>query len=159
MCWAAGTGVILLASHHRTLLLIATETACLAGALTILRALATDGGPRRDEALISASAIIGRGMILLLLAHLSMTAARWPQLGHTAVLALLFLATAGQAAGMAWHGPASRLTVPAWLGEADTDPGLARRDGTATPAQAAAVAVSMTVSTDPATLPGRRVPG
>jgi hypothetical protein len=70
---------------------------------------------RRDELLISSIAILGRGMVLLLLAHLSMVTAHWPAAGYDAVLALVALGTLGQAARMALVGPTARLTVPDWL--------------------------------------------
>jgi 4-hydroxybenzoate polyprenyltransferase len=42
------------------------------GALLLLRMLATDGGHRRDERLISALAIVGRGLLVILLVRLSL---------------------------------------------------------------------------------------
>jgi hypothetical protein len=53
-------------------------------------------------------------MILLLLAHLSMVYAGWAAARYDAVIALLFLLTAGPALSMVRHGPVSRLTIPAW---------------------------------------------
>jgi 4-hydroxybenzoate polyprenyltransferase len=111
-CWVSGTGAILAAARHPTAALIAAEAAGAAGALALLAALAADRGARRDEALISATAIVGRGMIMVLLAHLSMTAAHWDALRYTVVIAGFAVVTAGQAAEMLRHGPVSRLTVP-----------------------------------------------
>jgi 4-hydroxybenzoate polyprenyltransferase len=113
-CWLAGTCVILAAAHQLTAVLVASEAGCLAGALTLLRALSADRGARRDESIIAAIAILGRGMILLLLAHLSMVYAGWAGARYDAVIALLFLLTAGPALSMVRHGPVSRLTIPAW---------------------------------------------
>jgi hypothetical protein len=92
--------------------LLTAEAACTVAALALLRAVSADRGPRRDEALIAAIAITGRGMILLLLAHLSMTDAHWAAWRYDAVLAALAAVTAGPAWSMIRHGPASRLTVP-----------------------------------------------
>jgi hypothetical protein len=75
--------------------------------------LRTDRGPRRDEAVISAIAIVGRGMLLLLLAHLGMVAAHWPSPGYDAVTAALALVVAWQTTTMFRRGPITRLTVPA----------------------------------------------
>jgi hypothetical protein len=80
-----------------------------------LRALSADPGARREETLISCVAIIGRGMVLLVLAHLSMVSAHWPRPGYVLVLGLLFLGTLGQAARMLLAGPGTRLTVPGWM--------------------------------------------
>jgi 4-hydroxybenzoate polyprenyltransferase len=113
-CWVAGTAAILAATRHPTALLALAEAGCTAAALGLLAALARSRSARRDEALIAAVAIVGRGMILLLLAHLSMIAAGWPPLAYGAVTAALCLLIAGPALSMARHGPVSRLTVPAW---------------------------------------------
>jgi 4-hydroxybenzoate polyprenyltransferase len=111
-CLTAGTGIILAAAHRPTALLIASEAGCLAGTLVALRALARDRGARRDESLITAVAILGRGMVLLLLAHLAMLSQRWDVLHYDAVMALLAVLAAGPALSAARHGPVSRLTVP-----------------------------------------------
>jgi 4-hydroxybenzoate polyprenyltransferase len=69
-------------------------------------------GGHRDEALITAIAIVGRGMILLLLAHLSMESAGWPAIRYDAVIGLLGIMIAGQATSMVRHGPITRRTIP-----------------------------------------------
>jgi 4-hydroxybenzoate polyprenyltransferase len=121
-CWLAGTIVILAAARRMTLPFAVAEAACLAGALVLLRALAADRGGRRDEAIISAIAITGRAMVLLLLAHLSMMPASrtgpsgWTTAWYNVVIAAIALTCAGQAWTMARHGPVARLAVPAWPG-------------------------------------------
>ncbi len=121
-CWLAGTILILAAARRMTLPFAVVEGACLAGALVLLRALAADRGGRRDEAIISAMAIVGRAMVLLLLAHLSMMPASrtgpsgWTTAWYNVVIATIALTCAGQAWTMARHGPVARLAVPAWLG-------------------------------------------
>jgi UbiA prenyltransferase family len=114
-CWVAGTAVILAATRRLTVTLALAEVACAIGALVLLAALSQDRGGRRDDALISAIAIVGRGMIVMLLAHLSMTAGHWDGLRYTIVLAGLAVVTAGHAADMVRHGPVTKLTVPANL--------------------------------------------
>lgn len=111
-CWAAGTAAVLAATRQLTPLLAAAEAGCTLAALWLLGALARSRSDRRDEALIAAVAIAGRGMILLLLAHLSLVSAGWPAPGYGAVMAALCLLIAGPAASMARNGPVSRLTVP-----------------------------------------------
>ena len=126
-CWLTGTILMLAATRRMTLPFAAAEVACLAGALVLLRALAADRGGRRDEAIISAIAIVGRAMVLLLLAHLSMMPASrtgpsgWTTAWYDVVIAGIAVTCAGQAWTMARHGPVSRLAVPAWLG-AGTQP-------------------------------------
>jgi 4-hydroxybenzoate polyprenyltransferase len=104
-CWVGGTGVILAATRHLTLAFLLAEAGCLAAALALLRALARDRGARRDEFLISATAIAGRGMVLLLLAHLSMVSAGWGVIRYDAVIGLLGLLTIGQMVSMVRYGP------------------------------------------------------
>ena len=90
---------------------------CVAAALVLLRALSVDQGPRRDEALIAAIALLGRGMVVRVIAHLSMTSRHWPAAGSTAVLGTMVAVTLGQATSMVRSGPRTRLTVPAaWCG-------------------------------------------
>jgi 4-hydroxybenzoate polyprenyltransferase len=120
-CWLAGTIVMLLATRLMTLPFAAAEEACLVGALVLLRALAANRGGRRDEAIISAIAIVGRAMVLLLLAHLSMrppvpvTSGGWPALWYDVVIAGIAVTCLGQAWTMARNGPTSGFAIPAWL--------------------------------------------
>jgi 4-hydroxybenzoate polyprenyltransferase len=111
-CWVSGTCVILAATRDLTVAFALAETACAAVALVLLRALATDRGARRDEFLISGTAIIGRGMVLLLLAHLSMVSAHWGVVRYDAVIGMISLLTIGQAVSMFRYGPVTRLTIP-----------------------------------------------
>jgi hypothetical protein len=107
--------VILLAVRQPTPALLAAEAGCCLAALGLLRALARDRGPRRDENLISTIAIVGRAMIVMLLAHLSMTVAHWPALRADLVISALCLLTAGPAASMLRHGPVRRaLPASTW---------------------------------------------
>jgi 4-hydroxybenzoate polyprenyltransferase len=111
-CWTAGMVMLLAAVHRPTPALAVGYAGCLAGALWLLRKLAAAPGGRRDECLISAIAIIGRGVILLLLAHLSMIQAGWSGRRYVLVIGALAVLTAGLAATMARHGPITRSTVP-----------------------------------------------
>jgi hypothetical protein len=113
--FVAGTVGMLVAIQHVTATLACFEAAFLAGVLAALRALRAEPTARREEALISSIAILGRGMLLLVLAHLSMMAAHWARPWYVAVLVLLSLGILGQAARMMLQGPVTRLTVPGWM--------------------------------------------
>src|SRR5204863_4707493 len=75
-CWVLGA-IALLGVRGASWSLAATYATFVGVALALLRALARDGGARRDERLIAAIAIVGRAMVVTLIAHLSMTDARW----------------------------------------------------------------------------------
>ncbi len=111
-CWVAGAALLLAGVGSPPPSLVLGYVLGVAAALGLLRALAAAGGPRRDEALISATAIVGRGLLLLLLAHLSIAAAGWSGPGHDAALAALVLVLGAQAYGMARYGPSTRTAVP-----------------------------------------------
>jgi len=111
-CWVLGAAT-LAGVRGADVPLAVAYAAYLVAALVLLRALATDRGARRDEALISAIAIIGRGMIVSVVAHLAMLDARWTAVRSAGMLAAVAIVFIGQAATMVRHGPRSRLTVPA----------------------------------------------
>lgn len=110
-CWVAGALVVLAAVVRPTPALTVVYLACVAVALGLLRALAAQSRPRREEALIAGIAIVGRGMILALLAHLSTTHAVWPALGYYATMAALFVLTVVQAGAMVRRDPITRTTI------------------------------------------------
>ena len=116
-CWVVGVAA-LVGVREANLALVSAYVVCVVAALVLLRALAADRGARRDEALISAIAIVGRGAIVSVVAHLAAVDAGWTA-GRGAVLLVavagVFL---GQAAVMARRGPSSRLAVPAEWSEA-----------------------------------------
>jgi 4-hydroxybenzoate polyprenyltransferase len=91
---AAGT-VLLLAAERFSVGLTAAYLAGLAATLVLLRLLSAQHHPHRDEAVIAAIAILGRGMLLGLLAHLSAAGMSWPHAGD-AFIAALALITADQ---------------------------------------------------------------
>ena len=125
-CWVAGTVAVLAATPHPAPALYAGYAVCLAIALGLLRALALCPPVRQEEAIISAIAIVGRGMMLALLTHLTMMAAWGPLLIFNAsLLTLLFTLTVVQAALMLVRGPMTRLTVPhSWTTGRSQAPGL-----------------------------------
>lgn len=107
-CWVVGAAVLLAAAGTPSGVLVSTYAICVVMALALLRALSVERGARRDEWLISAIAIVGRGMILVLLAHLAMVHAQVPIMAYDAVLAAIALLTAGQAGAMVRSGPVVR---------------------------------------------------
>jgi 4-hydroxybenzoate polyprenyltransferase len=111
VCWVVGTTTMVVIRGADPSF-VAVSVVYLALALVLLGGLSADGGPRRDEALISGVAIVGRGMVVSLLAHLSMTKAHWSPAAATSVLVVLLAVVVGQAADMARHGPTTRLTLP-----------------------------------------------
>jgi 4-hydroxybenzoate polyprenyltransferase len=115
--WTAGSALTLTAmalAGRSSVSLELAYAAALVGVLALLRALAADCGPRRDELLISAIAIVGRGQLLALLVTLSMVRESTALL--SASVAAVALVTAGQASEMLRHGPRMGPTVPTeWL--------------------------------------------
>jgi hypothetical protein len=108
VCWVAGTTVLVAGAPAVTAVFACTQTLALGLALAMLRLLAAADHPRRQERLISAIAIVGRGMIVMLLAHLAMTAAGWPAVRYDLVLAALAMLMTGQATMMYRYGPPLR---------------------------------------------------
>lgn len=92
-CWVAGGALITLADKDMTVVTIVGA----AGALILLRRLATDQGHRRDERLISALAIVGRGLLVVLLVQLTVD--------RPALVIALVTVFAAQATAMARYGP------------------------------------------------------
>lgn len=74
-------------------------------ALALVRELAADRGLRHDERVISAIAIVGRGMVLTLLASACVVAAHWTPIAQGALLAALLAVSLGQARTMVRLGP------------------------------------------------------
>lgn len=120
-CWITGTVVLLMTVARPTAALVGLYAACLAAVLVLLYVLSAERGPRRDETLTAAVAIIARGMIVMLFAHLSMAVPVWSApvwsalgragLGYDAAMLALAIVTAGQVATMVRRGPRTRTTI------------------------------------------------
>jgi 4-hydroxybenzoate polyprenyltransferase len=117
ICWTTGSAIVLTATSITGPVATSLDlayAAALVGVLALLRALAVDRGPHRDELLVSAIAIVGRGQLLALLVSLSMV--REPAALAAAVVAAVVAVSAGQAYDMLRRGPLMRTTVPTdWL--------------------------------------------
>jgi 4-hydroxybenzoate polyprenyltransferase len=89
------------------------QAAWVAIVVALLRALSLDGGARRAERLISAVAIVGRGMVLTTIVHLGLVDRHTPAALATAVVVSLVVLILGQAWTMVRYGPSTRVRVPA----------------------------------------------
>jgi 4-hydroxybenzoate polyprenyltransferase len=110
--WVAGASV-LLAVRDRTVVLTVSYAAFVVLTLGLLRVLSRSTNARRDEALISAIAIVGRGVVVTLFAHFAMTAAHWTMAAYAAVMAAMVLQFVAAALRMARIGPLSRTVLHA----------------------------------------------
>ena len=115
VCWALG-GLSLLALPQASVALVVAYGVQASGALVLLRKLAVSTCARRDERLIAAIAILGRGLVLTVLVHFSVMDAHWSGLAVSGLLLALATLTAGQAAVMAQSGPPRK--VPRRMHEA-----------------------------------------
>ena len=120
VCWVLGS-LTLAGVADRSPTLALAYAAYLSLALVLLRALALDGGPRRDTSLISAIAIVGRMTVVTLIAHLTTTQAGWTPAASGGLLLVLAAITVGQVVTMVRVGPRSGLTVPAAWAAAPSD--------------------------------------
>jgi 4-hydroxybenzoate polyprenyltransferase len=111
--WTAGAVLLVAAVPRPSPALVACSAVYLALTLGMLRALSATTSHRHEEALISALAVTGRGLIVSVFAYLSMIDAGWNGTATAAVLAGLVGLTAWQSALMARHGPTTELTVAA----------------------------------------------
>jgi 4-hydroxybenzoate polyprenyltransferase len=110
-CWIVGAATLATVKQP-TSTLVAAWAVHLTVTLWLLRSLSVERNWRRDEALISAIAIVGRGMMLTLLAHLSMAAGHLSAPVYLGVMSALVAITIGQTCTMARRGPITRLGVP-----------------------------------------------
>src|SRR5262249_4749453 len=117
-CWTAGLIVLLATVHRPTVALAIVYAGCLGGALWLLCRAGAGQGGRPAVWLVRAIRVIGRRVVLLLFAHLSMTASRWPGWRYALVIGVLGVLTAGMASSMARHGPITRITSPFGLSAA-----------------------------------------
>ncbi len=93
-CWCVGAVAVAAAVPQRAVLVVPIA-ALLASVLHGLSALAADAGRTEDDAAIAAIAQTGRGLGVLLLAHLTMLEQGWGaggRIGVTVALTLVFVA-------------------------------------------------------------------
>ena len=100
-------------------MLVASWVVLTGLALVLLRGLAAAGGARRDEAIVGGLALCGRGVVVLVVAHLTLVDAGWAPAGAASVLVAVAATTVGQVLSMVRHGPRSGLVLdPAVAGAA-----------------------------------------
>ena len=112
-CWVAASVLALVLSPHRTTTTVVGTVLGTLAALHLLRVLAGDPGHRREEWVVSALAIVGRGTVLVLLVPLASAAAGSPSLPAELVAAGVVVLSLGQAAAMLRHGPSRGRTTTA----------------------------------------------
>lgn len=116
--WLVGLAV-LPAIRGATPVLVASWVVLTGLALVLLRGLAAAGGARRDEAIVGGLALCGRGVVVLVVAHLTLVDAGWAPAGAASVLVAVAATTVGQVLSMVRHGPRSGLVLdPAVAGAA-----------------------------------------
>jgi 4-hydroxybenzoate polyprenyltransferase len=109
VAWVSGTALLVLATPDPG---FAAATAVLAVATVgLVRRLALETHPRREELLVSALAVLGRGTLLNLLAELGVSHALWSQPATAVLLAALTASTLGAAGTMLRRGPSGRLVL------------------------------------------------
>jgi 4-hydroxybenzoate polyprenyltransferase len=120
--WTAG-GAIVMAVTGRAPVWMGIYMALLALTWHLFARLDRCTSRWMEERLISASAIIGRGTVLLVWMHQAMASAGWTAARTALVGSAFALLTAGQALAMVAYGPRQTLTVPAaWADEASAVP-------------------------------------
>ncbi|WP_426564904.1 UbiA family prenyltransferase [Angustibacter sp. McL0619] len=108
-----GGGLLLAAVPDRTLTLVAVYVVGLVAVVALLVRLSRVSSPREDTVLVGAITVLGRGMLVTLLAHLSMRPMGWTVWQQAATLIALGLLTGGLASDLLRHGPQVRGRVPA----------------------------------------------
>jgi len=108
--WVLGSSTLAAVTGLRAPVVVAYGVLVVV-ALVLLRALSRSNGPRQDEALVGAIAIVGRGLVLALLIHYGTV-----QAGTSAILsALVMAAVVGALLFQAWdvarHGVMTTLRV------------------------------------------------
>ncbi|WP_163509496.1 UbiA family prenyltransferase [Fodinicola acaciae] len=104
-CLAIGGALLVATVSAPSAILVTGYLGGTAASIALLFALAKDRGPRRDEAVISAIAIVGRGVLLVLLMHLGALTVHLAALPYNLLQATLIAITATQAVMMFRSGP------------------------------------------------------
>ncbi len=114
--WVVGASA-LFAVRDLTPALVAGYAFFVAATLALLRALSRSTSARRDESLVTAVAIVGRGMLVMLFAHFAVVDARWTPVSASALLGAITLLFVGSAFRMARVGLLTRSYVGALSAE------------------------------------------
>jgi 4-hydroxybenzoate polyprenyltransferase len=113
--------ICLLGVRDLTPSLLVAQASCVVAVLALLRLLAREENPRREDRIISAIAILGRGMVMTVIAHLAMTDTGWSTVEVTVMTLAITVVVVGQASSMFRHGPRHRSGVPdSWVTSPET---------------------------------------
>ena len=103
--WTVGSLIVMVSTRDADVAVEAAWGVLLVLTWALLRSLARSTGHRRDESVISAVAITGRGAMLALLAHLSTVDAGWSHWSSALAIAAITVITVGQVREMLVTGP------------------------------------------------------
>lgn len=109
--WVLGSAALLVVPG-RSWVLVLCWTGLVALAVGVLVALARPSTHRRDERLVSALAIVGRALVLLLLLHLALVQQEASPVRHSALLTAVSMALALSALHVARIGAPGRVLAP-----------------------------------------------
>jgi 4-hydroxybenzoate polyprenyltransferase len=116
--WATGAVLLVWARPQATAAYVLSTLAGTVLALVLLRQLAVVADRRQEEWLVSALAVVGRGLLVVLLADLAVPVAGVAPVPATLLVTGFAVAFGGQALQMRRHGP-SRRPGPVATGAAD----------------------------------------
>jgi len=120
--WTAG-GLVVIVLTGRTALWCALYLGLLALTWFLFIRLDRCTGRRMEDRLISATAIVGRGTVLLVWMHQATATAGWTDARAALAATVVTLLTAAQALAMVAYGPRQTLTVPPeWNAEVRPEP-------------------------------------
>jgi 4-hydroxybenzoate polyprenyltransferase len=123
------TGSVIVAADGRSWAWTFLYLALLGPSLVVLRALGRSADHRRDERLISAFAILGRGIVTVLLMHLELRAVgSYPVLPSLLVAVCFVVVILGQAQSMIRFGPRMTQRIPPEMVEAPPLGNIRARD-------------------------------
>jgi 4-hydroxybenzoate polyprenyltransferase len=100
-----GGGLLVAAVPDRTPSLVASYAVGLAAVVVLLLRLSRASSPRDDTVLVGAVAVVGRGLVAVLLAHLSMRPLGWTAGKQAALLLAVTVVTLGLASDLLRLGP------------------------------------------------------
>jgi hypothetical protein len=121
--WTLGSAGLVVATGPTVAMAFAVAALTAATGVALL-GLARSSSARRDEALVAAAAILGRGTLTLVLAHGAVRSLGWSAASSAAVLGAIVLVSLAAALQMAAVGPRTSLVVPDWApGVRDVSPG------------------------------------
>ncbi len=119
--WGSGAALLVWVRPHATPAYVLGTVAGTVLALVLLHRLASVADRRQEEWLVSALAIVGRGLLVVLLADLAAATSGLSPVLANAVVAGFAVAFGGQALQMRRHGPSRRPTPVATVAPEGAD--------------------------------------